>query len=48
MTFRQDACCIVYRAPGRAMCGGCPLRSDEDRDGVWADRLAARPESSLV
>lgn len=47
MTFRRGTCCTVYRAPSGQMCGGCPLRSDEERAGVWADRLAARPRSSF-
>lgn len=48
MTFRRGTCCTVYRVPERPMCGGCPLRSDEERAAVWAARLAARPASSCV
>lgn len=48
MTFRRGTCCLVYRAPDRQMCGGCPLRSDQERAEVWAQRLAARPETSFV
>lgn len=48
MTFRRGTCCIVYRVPGKAKCGGCPLRSDEDRAGVYAERLALRPPSSFT
>lgn len=48
ITYRRGTCCLVYRAPNKDKCGGCPLRDDEDRAGVYADRLAARPASSCV
>jgi len=47
MTFRRGTCCLVYKIESREKCGGCPLRSDEDRAAVYAGRLAARPDWSF-
>ncbi len=43
MFYRRGTCCLVYRAPDKAKCGGCPLHSDDDRARVYSDRLAGRP-----
>ncbi len=48
MTFRRGTCCLVYKTSGREKCGGCPLRTDEDRAGVYAERMSLRSEQFLV
>jgi ferric iron reductase protein FhuF len=47
VTWRRRTCCLVHQAPQREKCGGCPLRSEEERLDVWARRLASRPASSF-
>lgn len=48
ITFRRGTCCLVYRAPGKGYCGGCPLRSWEELLDTWQTRLLARPTAGLV
>lgn len=48
VTFRRGTCCLVYRAPGKEYCGGCPLRSQPELHETWRTRLLARPRTSLV
>ena len=43
--YRRGTCCLVYRAPDRKKCGICPLTSEADRAAVYAERLAARPQT---
>lgn len=42
VTFRRGTCCLVYKTPNRTYCGGCPLRSDEERAEVYTNRLMNR------
>jgi|GEM_PF-4966905 len=48
VTFRRGTCCLVYRAPGKDYCGGCPLRSQPELLETWRTRLLARPRTDLV
>ncbi|WP_427788821.1 IucA/IucC family C-terminal-domain containing protein [Brevundimonas diminuta] len=43
--YRRGTCCLVYRAPDREKCGICPLTSEVERAAVYAERLAARPQT---
>ncbi len=46
--YRRGTCCLVYRAPDRKKCGICPLTSEADRAAVYAERLAARPQTPPI
>lgn len=48
VTFCRGTCCLVYRAPGKEYCGGCPLRSESELQETWQTRLLARPAECLV
>lgn len=48
MFYRRGTCCLVYRAPNKSKCGGCPLHSDDDRARVYTDRLAERLVSPAI
>lgn len=48
MTYRRGTCCLVYQIPEKAKCGGCPLRDNDDRAGVYAERLANRADGVCV
>ncbi|MEM1386361.1 MAG: (2Fe-2S)-binding protein [Pseudomonadota bacterium] len=48
VTFRRGTCCLVYRAPSKEYCGGCPLGDRNELLETWKTRLLARPMEDLV
>ncbi|MEM0935753.1 MAG: ferric iron reductase [Pseudomonadota bacterium] len=47
-TWRRRTCCLVYQAPERDYCGGCPIRKEPDRNATWARRLQNRSTRSTT